>query len=227
MTWHGEMLPFPFAIVGFDLDGTLLDTSGDLASAVNHALAADGRPALSTAQVVSMVGGGTHAMLARALAATGGNNDAALDRLLPIFSDFYATHLAVETRPYPGAVAALDALARRGATLAIVTNKREGFVRPLLDRFDLTTRFATIIGGDTPPGILKPDPAPIRAMIAACGGGRAAFVGDTAYDVRAARGAGIPVIAWRFGFSGDEVDELDADAVIDRFDDLLPALERL
>lgn len=229
MTDFSRTRAFPFGIVGFDLDGTLLDTSADLAAAVNHALAVAGRAPVTVADVMARVGGGSRAMLAQVLAATGGGDDGLLDRLLPELLDFYAANIVVHTRPYPGLEAALDALRERGVTLGVATNKRERFAVDLVDRLGLAHRFACVIGGDTA-GLAAPKPAPdaIRLMVARCGGGgRAAFVGDSGFDVAAAQAAGVPAIACRFGFSGDGVDGLGADAVIDGFDQLIPALERL
>ena len=209
-----------FATVGFDLDGTLLDSSGDLTAALNHALAAGGRPPLPIAAAMRLVGGGARHLLAQAL----GNDAAETDRLLPALLDHYAAHIDVHTRPFPGAVAAIDALRAAGVTCAVVTNKRERFTHELLRRFDLTDRFACVIGGDTlGDGRAKPAPDPILAMIAQCGG-PAVFVGDSIYDVMAAKAAGVPVIACSFGYSQQPVETLGADAVIDGFDQLIPTL---
>lgn len=213
---------FPFTIVGFDLDGTLLDTSGDLTVAMNHALASEGRAPLTVDLVRTMIGGGGRHMLSLALAASGGGDDAMLDRLLPVMLDFYAAHIAVHTTPFPGALAMLDGLAARDVAIAMVTNKAERLARALLDALGLTARFATVIGGAG-----KPSPAPIEAMIARCGGGPAAFIGDSIYDVGAARAAGIPAVACAFGFLNQPVETLGADAVIEHFDQLIPTLERL
>ncbi|MBA38027.1 MAG: phosphoglycolate phosphatase, partial [Sphingobium sp.] len=79
--------------------------------------------------------------------------------------------------------------------------------------------------GDTV-GVSKPDPAPIRAMIERAGGGRAIFVGDTINDIAGARNAGIANIAVGFGFLDGPVEQLEADAVIAHFDELVPLLER-
>ena len=116
----------------------------------------------------------------------------------------------------------------RGVQCAIVTNKRESFAHKLLRHLGLLDRFACVIGGDTlGPGRSKPAPDPILAMIERCGGGPAAFVGDSIYDVRAARAAGVPVIACAFGFLQQPVETLGADAVIAGYDELIPTLERL
>ncbi len=218
--------PFPFAVVGFDLDGTLLDTSGDLAAAVNHALASAGRPLLSVEEIKPMIGGGARHMLAQGMAKTGGCDEATLDVLHKRLLAFYEANISVHTRPFPGVLAAMDALEARGVRLGIMTNKIERFARQVLGDLRLLDRFAAVIGGDTV-GVSKPDPAPIRAMVERCGGGKAAFVGDSIYDVRAAKAAGLPVVACSFGFLTGPVDELGADAVIDHYDELLGTLERL
>ncbi|MCM8730288.1 HAD-IA family hydrolase [Hephaestia sp. GCM10023244] len=221
------MTSFPFAIVGFDLDGTLLDTSADLAAAVNHVLDGVGCPRLSVAQVTAHIGGGGRRMLARSLAEAG-HDQSGLDVLYDRMLAFYAAHIADETRAFPGCLAALDDLAARGARIAIVTNKSEHLARELLDALGLSSRFACLIGGDTlGPGNAKPSPAPIHDMIARCGGGRAAFVGDSIYDITAGRAAGVPTVAVSFGFLDRPVADLGADAVIDTYADLVPTLERL
>jgi phosphoglycolate phosphatase len=220
------MTSFRFDIVGFDLDGTLLDTSGDLAAAVNNALASAGRAALTVDQVKPMIGGGARHMLAQALTRTGGYDEPTLDTLLGRLFDYYEANISVHTAPYPGCIAALDAIAARGAKLAVVTNKRESFSLTLLRDVGLLDRFACVIGGDTT-GVAKPSPIPVQTMIERCGGGSAAFVGDSMFDVAAAKSAGIPAVACSFGFMIQPVEELGADAIIDHFDELLPALERL
>lgn len=217
---------FPFAIVGFDLDGTLLDTSGDLAAAVNHALASIGRAPLTVEAVKPMIGGGARAMLQHGLDATDGYDPETLDRLHRVLLDYYEAHLAVHTTPFPGAIEALDELAARGVTLGIMTNKLERFARAILASLGLTDRFASIIGGDTL-GVSKPSPKPIQALVEQCGGGAAAFVGDSLFDVQAARAAGLPVIACSFGFLSQPVEALEADAVIDGYPELIPTLMRL
>lgn len=217
-----------FDIVGFDLDGTLIDTSGDLTAAVNHALALVGRAPLTTDQVKPMVGLGAKHMLAQGLAATGGEPPQGFRPLYKDMLRFYEAHVALESRPFDGALAALDALAGQGVKLAVVTNKFEALAVKLLTELDLLGRFETVIGGDTlGPGRAKPAPDPIDEMVRRLGGGRAVFLGDSIHDIMAARAAGVPGIAVSFGFLLGPVDELGADAVIDHYDDLLPALARL
>lgn len=222
------MNDFPFAIVGFDLDGTFLDTSRDLAAAVNHALADAGRQLLAVEQIKPMIGGGAKHMLSQGMTATGGCDPHELERLYRLLLSYYEANISTHSRPFPGALAALDDLDARGVKVAIVTNKFERFAIKLLSELALLDRFVTVIGGDTMgPGRAKPAADPIIEMIARCGNGRAAFVGDSIFDIEAAKNAGIPNIACSFGFLMQPVQELQADAIIDHYAELIPTLIRI
>src|SRR3546814_17872672 len=105
-----SMRDFPFAIVGFDLDGTLIDTAGDLTAAVNHALSLVDRAPLTEAEVRPMIGLGARPMLEQGLAATGGGPDGALDRLYPDLLRHSDAHIALHSRPFHGLTAARDRL---------------------------------------------------------------------------------------------------------------------
>jgi len=219
------MTDFSFDLVGFDLDGTLLDTSGDLAVAVNHALATVSLPPFAVDEIKRFVGRGARVMLERALAAANARSEQMLERLLPVMLEHYGAHLATYTQPYPGLIAAMDDLRARGVRLAVCTNKAERFTLPLLRQLGLDRYFDSIVGGDTV-GVSKPNPAPIRAMIERAGGGRCIFVGDTINDIAGAKNAGIPSIAVSFGFIETPAHELGADAVIDHYDELVPLLAK-
>ena len=195
------MNSLPFDIVGFDLDGTLLDTHGDLGAAVNHALGIAGRPEVPVGEVRGLIGGGGKLMLQRALDLTGGIPEAEFPELLNALLRFYEDNIAVHTQPFAGCEAMLDGLASRGARLAVVTNKRESLAAKVMAELGLTSRFYTIIGGDTlGPGRAKPARDQLDEMIGRAGGGRAAYVGDTTFDTRAATAAGLPCVAVSFGF---------------------------
>lgn len=222
------MAKFPYDIVGFDLDGTLLDTSRDLGVALNHALALAGHPAVPLEDVARHIGGGAAQMLRSALNESGGVDEPAFDGLQAELIAFYERNIAQHTALFPGGAEMLDALDARGVKIAIATNKKEHLAVRLFEEIGLLHRFACVIGGDTlGPGTAKPRPDMLHAMVERCGGGRAAFVGDTTFDVGAARAAGLPVVAVRFGFCDMPADDLGADAVIDHFDELAEALERL
>ncbi|HEY1125284.1 MAG TPA: HAD family hydrolase [Sphingobium sp.] len=219
------MTDIPFDIVGFDLDGTLVDSAQDLANAVNHALGKMGLPPHSLDNVKRFVGKGVRVLMERALKADNAYSEEAMKTALPLFTAYYDANVCVHTAPYPGAVAALETLKERGVRLAVCTNKSERFTLPLIETLGLLPLFDAIVGGDTlGPGILKPSPAPITAMVARAGGGRAVFVGDTSNDIDAARAAKIASVAVRFGFI-DEADSLGADATLAHFDDLVGLLE--
>jgi phosphoglycolate phosphatase len=223
------MTSFPFEIVGFDLDGTLLDSLGDLSHAVNHALSLEGRPPVPVEDVRGFVGGGARKMLANAMLATGGAvDDARFEQLHDALLAYYEANIAVETRLFPGGGAMLDDLAARGVKIAVVTNKLERFAVKIFAQLGLSDRFYTIIGGDTlGPGRAKPRPDLIELMLERGGGGRAAYVGDTTYDTRAAAAAGLPCVVVGFGFNDLSPEELNAATVIAHFDELVPALERI
>ncbi len=227
------MTAFPFDAVGFDLDGTLLDTFRDLGAAVNHALELGGFDPVPVDSSKDLIGGGAKIMLQRAVDAQGGLPEEEFRPLYKAMLAYYAEHNAVHSRPYPGALEALDALDKLGVKTAVVTNKFEEFARSILTQLGLAERFVTIIGGNSlgkgPDGtfIAKPAPDPVLAACERCGGGRFVFVGDSSYDVAAARAAQVPVVVAAYGYCDKPPHELGGDAVIDSFDGLIPALRAL
>lgn len=223
-----RMVILPYDIVGFDLDGTLLDTHGDLGAAVNHALALAGREAIAVREVRGLVGGGAKKMLERAFALTGGMPESGFADYHAELLRFYEANIAVSTRLFPGGERMIADLTDAGVKLAVVTNKLESLAVKLLGELGLSRHFFTIIGGDTlGPGCAKPAPDLLLEMIARGGGGPAAYVGDTTYDTLAAAAAKIPCIAVSFGFNDLPPEHLGAAAVINHYDELIPALRSL
>jgi len=221
-----RMQQIPFNTVAFDLDGTLADTALDLAASLNHALSALGRDAIEPDRVRQLVGHGARALLRRGLAATGEASEALVDQGFPIFIDYYADNICNGTTVFPGVEAALDRLAQEGVALAVCTNKPERLTLKLFEALGWSDRFQSVIGGDTLP-VRKPDPAPLHEAIARAGGGRAAFVGDSIIDADTAKAADLPFVAVSFGFLDRPVQALGADAIIDHYEELGPALARL
>jgi phosphoglycolate phosphatase len=222
------MTKFPFNIIGFDLDGTLVDTSGDLTAAVNHVLASLGRPLLLQDTVKQHIGGGAKLMLQQGLEATGGIPGDDFKPLYRQMLGYYEANVSVHSQPFDGVLALLDQLDDMGVRYGVVTNKFESLAVKLLADLGLADRMGCIIGADTlGKENAKPSGAPIFEMVKRCGGGNAAYVGDSIYDVMAAKNAGVPSIAVSFGFLHGPVEELEADAVIDHFDELIGCLNRI
>jgi phosphoglycolate phosphatase len=220
------MPAFPFDLVGFDLDGTLADTAPDIAAAVNLMLADFGRAPLAEETIRPLIGDGAKNLLRKALAATGEAPDALVEQAYPIYLDHYAGNICGGTILFPAVEQALDDLAALGVRLAICTNKPERLTLKLLAALGWTQRFTAIVCGDTFP-VRKPDPLPLHETVIRAGGGRTAFVGDSMIDAETARAAGLPFVAVSFGFRDRPIEALGADAVIDSYDELIPALRRL
>lgn len=226
------MTTFPFSAIGFDLDGTLLDTHRDLGAAVNHALKLGGFDPVPVDSSKDLIGGGAKMMLSKAVDSQGGMERDAFHALYKQMLAYYSEHNAVHSYPYPGMIDVLDELAARNVKIAVVTNKFESFATSILNQLKLADRFVTIIGGDTMgKGNAKPAPDPIYEAQKRCsvqgGGGTFAFVGDSSYDVNAAKAAGVPVIACAYGYCDMPPHELGADAVIESAGDLIGALHAL
>lgn len=214
----------------FDLDGTLADTSADLIAAANAALARAGRGALldpALDRATAFAGG--RAMLRAGLARDGRPwGEAEVDALYPVLLDAYEAGLAVQTRLFDGAAAALDRLAADGWRLAICTNKPERLAVLLVEALGVAGRFGALLGADSL-AFRKPDPRHLTETIARVGGvlGRSVLVGDTVTDRDTALAAGVPCVLVGFGPEGGTVADLGPAAMVGHFDDLPAVLERL
>ena len=216
-------------IVVFDLDGTLVDTAPDLINALNFVLDREGVPPVPLASARNMIGAGARKLIERGLeVADRVVSVGDLDRMMRDFIDYYAEHIADESRPFEGLDAALDDLQVRGCRFAVCTNKLEWLSKLLLDRLKLSARFAAICGADTF-GVAKPDPAILHQTIARAGGQSSAsvMVGDSGTDIGAARRAGIAVIGVQFGYTDVPIAELKPDRLIGHMKDLPGAVESL
>ena len=213
----------------FDLDGTLVDTAGDLIATLNIILESEDLRPLPFSDAVKMVGHGARNLIQRGIAANGATRDAdTIDRMFRDFIDHYSAHIADVSRPFPGVVAALDAFAAQGWLLAICTNKLEGLSRKLLGELGLSTRFAAICGADTF-SASKPNPIALTETIRAAGGTAeaAVMVGDSKTDIDTAKAAGIKVVAVDFGYTPVPVRELAPDIVISHYEELAAAVRGL
>jgi phosphoglycolate phosphatase len=176
-----------------------------------------------------MIGDGARVMLERGFAATGAAlAPDAMPTAIGQFLEHYGQNLANLSRPFPGAVEALEALTAQGCTLGVCTNKFEHFSVELLRRLDLTPHFAAVCGGDTF-DVRKPHGGHVLGTLTRMGARAeaAVMVGDSANDVEAARAAGVPVVAVDFGYSQTPAAKLNADRVISHWRELPKALAEL
>ncbi|XXF09380.1 phosphoglycolate phosphatase [Pseudomonas sp. D1-3] len=218
----GDELP---RLVMFDLDGTLVDSVPDLATAVDRMLGELGRPAAGVEKVRKWVGNGARVLVRRALADDIDHaevSDAETEIALARFLDIYADCHDLITL-YPGVHELLEALSTAAVELAVVTNKPERFVAPLLEQVGLGGYFRWIIGGDTLPQ-QKPDPAALLQVMRLAGVTKeqSLFVGDSRSDVLAARAAGVPCVAVSYGYNhGRPVADEEPQLVVDSLAELL------
>jgi phosphoglycolate phosphatase len=220
--WRGVTLH----AVLFDLDGTLLDTAGAIAAALNQALAERHLGPLATSEVRAMIGRGGPILIERALARLGVAMDEAGQASL--LQRYFLHYERIEAgtvdsaRIYPGVSECLPALHRLGLRLAVVTNKQQQFATGLLRRLGLGEWIQVLIGGDTCER-RKPDPQPLQL---ACESlrvetTRALMVGDSINDVLAARAAGLPVVCVPYGYNeGTDPRQLPCDAFIETLAEL-------
>jgi phosphoglycolate phosphatase len=216
-------------LIVFDLDGTLVDTAPDLINALNFILAREGLPPVPLHSARTMIGAGARKLIERGLESEDRNvSPAELARLTDDFINYYAEHIADASRPFDGLETALDDLKSRGHRFAVCTNKLEWLSKRLLDRLNLSERFAAICGADTF-GVAKPDPTILRQTVARAGGEMSStiMVGDAGPDVGVARRAGVPVIGVSFGYTEVPILDLKPDRVIDRMSELRAAIESL
>ncbi|MBQ8061889.1 MAG: HAD-IA family hydrolase [Bacteroidales bacterium] len=208
-------------LVIFDLDGTLIDTIGDLAAAVEHALSVKGFPGHGIEEYRKMVGHGIRNLVTRALPE--GVTQETVDSALGDFVEYYTSHIDVLSRPYPGIHELLLSLSSAGVKLAVASNKFQQGTEMLVSRFFPDVPFSRILGNA--PGLpLKPDASVVRLAMEAAGTSWAVMVGDSATDIRTAHNAGIPVIAVTWGFRPRE-DFGEAEAIADTVSQLADMIE--
>ncbi len=196
-------MPFDRAAVQallFDLDGTLIDSTADLADSGNWLRVKHGLPAHTQAKVASFVGDGIEALTRRLLERPEGPIEAEVDE----FKRYYHDHCLDETRLYPGVAATLEALQARGYKLAVVTNKPERISRHILDGLKVGRLFGSVIGGNSC-AHKKPHPEPLLKACAELGSAPASavMIGDSRVDIEAGHNAGMPSIGILGGI-GDE-----------------------
>jgi len=238
---------WPRAVV-FDLDGTLIDSIGDIADALNATLATRGLPALPEDQIKQMVGAGVPELVRRGLSAHGVDADD-IEPFVRELVERYSAKPVACTRLYDGGAellaglaarevklaictnkpqAILAGLAAREVKLAICTNKPQAITELVLEELGIKSHFGAVVGttADLP---RKPDPAMLRAALDQLGVAafNAIMIGDSASDVGAARALGVPIIVLRSGYGNGAPEDLGADALIDSLSEVQAAIDAL
>ena len=182
----------------FDLDGTLLDTLEDLTDATNAALKHFGCPERTLPEVRSFLGNGAANQIRMSL--PGREDDPELDAVLAWYRDFYSRNCQIKTAPYPGVMAALQALGRE-YPIAIVSNKPDVAVKTLCARY-FPGIYALGEAADCP---RKPAPDMVFKAMEAIGVEKCIYVGDSEVDIRTAKNANVPCISVLWGFRDRDV----------------------
>lgn len=213
-------MAFPYSLVIFDLDGTLVDSAAAIADAVNRTLTDWKLPNYDTARITGWIGEGSRKLITYAFEAAG--SDADIDEVMPGFLEHYE-ETALDGLAYDGVVETLSALHARGVRLAVCTNKNEEFIRPLLEERGMLAYIDGIVGANTLPE-RKPSGVPLLHLVKEAGVApeKALMVGDSESDVLAARDASLAFVLVSYGYPKSlDLHKAGALAVIDRMPQLL------
>ncbi|WP_027966302.1 phosphoglycolate phosphatase [Halomonas halocynthiae] len=206
-------------LIAFDLDGTLIDSVPDMATAVDAAMTQLGLPAPGVVKVRHWVGNGAQVLMQRALADAVGEaaSEAWLDQAYAAFLVHYARASCQQTCLYPGVKGALDGLRDAGLTLVLITNKPTAFIAPLLAHVNLQQHFSLCLGGDSL-AQRKPDPMPLlyAAEFFSIAPSRCVMIGDSRHDIVAGKAAGFRTLAVPYGYNhGESVELSHPDGVLE------------
>jgi phosphoglycolate phosphatase len=206
----------------FDLDGTLVNTAADITNALNYAIEPHGIEKLTVERTISMVGEGITRLVEKLL---GEERKPIMQDVLDRFLDYYSAHLLDHSLPYPGVRETLERLA--AYKKAVISNKREGLSRRLLEELQLSYFFDAVLGSDSVDE-RKPSPKPLIHLmeIFAARPEEAVIIGDSQYDIQAGKAAGVRTIAATYGYR-DKRFLTAADLMIGKIDELPHALEKL
>jgi phosphoglycolate phosphatase len=221
--------PMPVAakVLLLDLDGTLLETAGDITTAVNRMRAAFGFGPLELPVVRNMIGQGIANLVSQSMKGVVGELGTNSSKVaVAQFEKQYEGCLTETSHAFPGVFEGLELMKEKGFRLACVTNKAERFTLPLIEKTGLAPYFDLVVSGDSL-AEKKPHPLPIQHAAKHFGVevAEVVMIGDSIHDAAAARAAGCPVFIVPYGYNGgQELRGLDCDAFID---DLPAALKHV
>ncbi|PQQ42279.1 phosphoglycolate phosphatase [Photorhabdus luminescens] len=213
--------------IAFDLDGTLVDSAGGLADALDQALLTKGFPAAGKERVAAWVGNGADIMVERALTWANVKLTAQLHKeTRELFDRFYETTVTTGSQLFPEVKVTLAELAKHNLPMGIITNKPTPFIAPLLASLDISEYFSLVLGGDDVKE-KKPHPAPIYLTMGTFGLRKEEllFVGDSRNDILAAQAAGCPCVGLTYGYNyGESITLSNPDCILTDFSDLLSTI---
>lgn len=208
----------------FDLDGTLLNTLGDLRAATNHALEVRGLPPRSMEEIRQFIGNGIRLLICRAMPE--GTPEAEIDAALDDFKAYYAAHIHDRTVPYDGIPQLLTALRKRGVKVAVLSNKIDSASQQLIEYF--FPGKTDVVFGEHVGVPRKPDPTSCRMVMQQLGvqPEQVLYVGDSGTDMQTAKNAGLYAVGVTWGFRSKEVLlEYGADVLVHRPEQILQILD--
>lgn len=208
----------------FDLDGTLLNTLGDLRAATNHALEVRGLPPHSMEEIRQFIGNGIRLLICRAMPE--GTPEAEIDAALDDFKAYYAAHIHDRTVPYDGIPQLLTALRKRGIKVAVLSNKIDSASQQLIEYF--FPGKTDVVFGEHVGVPRKPDPTSCRMVMQRLGvqPEQVLYVGDSGTDMQTAKNAGLYAVGVTWGFRSKEVLlEYGADILVHRPEQILQILD--
>ena len=208
----------------FDLDGTLLNTLGDLRAATNHALEVRGLPPHSMEEIRQFIGNGIRLLICRAMPE--GTPEAEIDAALDDFKAYYAAHIHDRTVPYDGIPQLLTALRKRGIQVAVLSNKIDSASQQLIEYF--FPGKTDVVFGEHVGVPRKPDPTSCRMVMQQLGvqPEQVLYVGDSGTDMQTAKNADLYAVGVTWGFRSKEVLlENGADVLVHRPEQILQILD--
>lgn len=209
----------------FDLDGTLLNTLGDLTDSVNYALSAFNMPSRTIDEIRTFVGNGIRLLVERAVPKN--TEKDMVDKVFDCFKGYYPTHCMIKTAPYDGVIALLKTLKEKGIKTAIVSNKYQQGVDDLAQ--NMFMGLVDVAIGERAGMKTKPNPEPVNLALSLSGIKKenAYYVGDSDVDVMTAKNSGLDMIAVTWGFKDKEfLQECGATTFIDKPEQLLDFLSK-
>ena len=204
----------PAELLVFDLDGTLVDSTLDLANSVNATRVHMGLAALPIPLVASYVGNGAPVLIRKAMGPEA--TDEQVDYALTYFLAWYRDHMLEHTRPYPGVMDGLELCRQQGCKMAVLTNKPVRFSQTLLAGLGMDKFFFRVYGGNSFPE-KKPNPFGLVKLMEEAGvtPGHTWMIGDSSVDVLTARNAKVRCAGVTYGIQPDSLETYPPDLLLD------------